>query len=519
MLVMLALAVITARAQDTSTPASGAADNSSTNSQDNSQTPPQTPPPMPAYGQDSSSSTPGVAENPPISGLDQPNLEPHGAPLSYIQPGATISESIDSNVQDVTGGGAVQSVSRGLGSLVLQRLWSHYDLALEYIGGAAYYNQKALGWKNLQQLDGQQKVTWKRGEFSVRDSLSYLPEGNFGAAYGSLGSQGIATLGNTSFGGFFGGSNLGTLGLVPRITNVSVADVSEGLTPKSVVTAAGGYAVTHFYGDDLGITLLNNTQVTVQGGYDRLISPRTQVALVYGYEGFDFPSLGESFHSHVILGMYGHRITGRMDFLIGAGPQITDVSLSCASLGVDSGGGCGVNQSGAIVGSVPDRRIGGAGRMQLRYQFARTSLDLSYQRFETAGSGFFAGAETDLALLSIQHNLTRVWSLNTDFGYSRNSRVLLLSSDQLAACYSGLGTNENNLPACPANANSYIYGFAGVALHRSFGHNFHGFVSYQFNELSFDNSYCAGQPVCNRIGNRSVGTIGLDWIPRPIRID
>jgi hypothetical protein len=500
------LALVPARAQDTPAPQSGSTPGSSSDSaaQDNS----QPTPPVPAYGQDSS--TPSIAENPPISGLDQPNLEPHGAPLSYIQPGATVSESADSNVENsVGGGGAVQSISRGLGSVQLQRLWSHYDLAAQYIGGVAYYNQTSLGWKALQQMDLEQKVTWKRGELAIRDSFSYLPEGNFGAAYGSLGSQGIESLGTTAFGIFAGGSNLGTLGLIPRITNVSIADITEGLTPKSVVTAAGGYATTHFYGTEPNpipgeppLSLLNNSEVSAQAGYNRILSARTQVALVYGYQGFDFASFGTAFHSHVILGMYGHRITGRMDFLIGAGPQITEITANAN-----------------VVGSVPDQRVGVAGRARLRYLFSRTSLDLSYERFETSGSGLFAGAETDVAALSASHQLTRVWNVFGDLGYSRNSRLVELTPAQLSTC-NPTGANIPGLPPCPGvNANTYSYGFVGAGVHRAFGHDFHGFASYQFNRLAFDNSYCAGLPQCGRIGNRSVGTIGLDWTPRPIRLD
>jgi len=514
-LAMLAFALGAARAQDT------AASSSDGSPQDNSQASPQQP--IPGYGE--GAQIPPFEENPPISGLDQPGLEPHGAPLSYLQPGATISESVDSNIENSTGSQAVHSISRGLGSLELQRLWSHYDLAMQYVGGVAYYNQKDLGWKALQQMDLDQKITWKRGQLALRDSFSYLPEGNFGAAYGSLGSQGIASLGDTSFGTFWGGANLGTLGLVSRITNVSIADMSENLTPKSTVTAAGGYAVTHFYGTEPNpvaatlppIALLNNTQVSAQGGYDRILSSRTQVAMVYGYQGFDFSSFGTSFHSHVILGMYGHRISGKMDFLIGAGPQITDTTVACSATNFETSH-CSLGPTG-IVGSIPDRRLGVAGRMRLRYQFTRTSVDLSYQRFETSGSGLFAGAQTDLAVLSAERRLTRVWNLNADLGYSRNSRLLQLNNAQLQTCNSGVGVGKIGLQPCPLNANTYTYGFAGLALHRSFGHNFHGFVSYQFNELSFDNSYCAGLPTCSRIGNRSVGTIGLDWIPRPIRID
>ena len=63
------------------------------------------------------------------------------------------------------------------------------------------------------------------------------------------------------------------------------------------------------------------------------------------------------------------------------------------------------------------------------------------------------------------------------------------------------------------------YGFAGGGLHRAFGRDFHGFVSYQFNELAFDQSYCLANTACSRISNRQLVTFGLDWTPRPIRID
>ncbi len=59
--------------------------------------------------------------------------------------------------------------------MTLQRLWSHYDLALDYIGGVGYYNLTGEGFVALQQMDIDQKITWKRGELSLRDSFSYLP--------------------------------------------------------------------------------------------------------------------------------------------------------------------------------------------------------------------------------------------------------------------------------------------------------------------------------------------------------
>src|SRR5271154_3925257 len=269
--VALSAALSAARAQDSSTPPApgtspSATPESSQGQPSATQSAPPSAPPAPAYGQ--SGAVP-ISENPPISALDQPALGPHAAPLSYLQLGATLSETADSNAANELGGdAAVKSVSRGLGTLTLRRLWSNFDLALDYLGGVSYYNSKDIGWRDLQQLGFVQKINWKRGQLTVRDDFSYLPEGNFGSAYGSLVSQ-QTTLG-TGFGqGFLGGNNFGALGNVPRLMNVAAADVSEDLSPKSALTLAGGYGVVHFYGTDpqlQGVPFVGSTQISAQGG-------------------------------------------------------------------------------------------------------------------------------------------------------------------------------------------------------------------------------------------------------------
>lgn len=469
----LALALNLAWGQDDSTPQPGGV------AQDSSQAP------VPAYGPDNPA-TP-ITENPPLSGLDMPGLEPHGAPLSYLQPGVVVTESADTNVGDTFGRSGVRSVTEALGSLTLQRLWSNYDLAIDYLGGAGYYNARGLGWKLLQQMDLQQKITWKRGQLAIRDSFSYLPEGNFGVEYGAVGAQGITSVGASNFGTFWGGSTLAALGQVPRISNLALVDVTENLTPKSAITAAGGYAFTHFTGNPAPgtVPLVNNSflgssQVSAQAGYNRILSPHNQIALVYGYQGFDFSAQGTAFHSHVIQAMYGHRISGRMDFLVGAGPQITNLSF----LGIQ------------------DTRIGVAGRAQFRYRFTKTTLSLSYDRYETSGAGFFAGAQSDIAQFKLTRPITRVWTGYVDLGYSRNSRLQPLFTNAVLA-------------------NTYHYGFAGVGARRMFGRTLTLFGTYQFTEVAFDSSFCTAQGLsaCNRIAQRHLVTIGLQWTPRPIRID
>ncbi|MGB8061893.1 MAG: hypothetical protein WCF26_08365 [Candidatus Sulfotelmatobacter sp.] len=509
---MLACTLAGAWAQDSSTPPTEAPSQSGQPDQQE---------PVPAYGQQGSAAI--NSENPPLSGLDLPSLEPHAAPLSYLQPGATFSESAITNGANSLGGGTnFSSITRGLGSVTLRRLWSNYDLAMDYMGGAGYYKIPGQGWTLLQQMDVEQRINWKRGNLSLRDSFSYLPEGNFGAAYGSLGSTGISSLGETPFSSFFGGAQLGTLGLAPRIMNLSLADISETLTPKSAITAAGGYALTHFYGSDttVGTSFIGTSQVSAQAGYNRVLTSHTQMALVYGYQAFDFSVYGAAFHSHVIQGMYGHRISGRMDLLLGAGPQLTLIDTQTAVCSNSLIPLLYCTSFGGTLDTAVNKQtlLGVAARGRLRYQLTKTMLDLDYQRFETAGSGIFAGAQTNIIRLSANRPISRAWRGFVDIGYSRNDRLQPLTPEQVMQC----AQHQSGAPAaiCPANdAASYSYGFAGLGMRRHFGRAFDAFMTYQFNELSFDQSYCVNSSVCNRISNQNVITFGLDWTPRPIRLD
>jgi hypothetical protein len=478
--------------------------------------------PVPAFGPDNPA--PPVNDNPPISGLDMPNLEPHGAPVNYLQAGAHLSESADSNIQNTFGGSQLSSISRALGSLDLQRLWSHYDLSLQYLGGAAYYDVPGLGFKQIEELGVHQKIIWKRGQLGIRDSFSYQPEGTFGSAYGSVGTAGAGLEGSETFAG---GTALGALGQVPRIMNLSLLDVVENLTPKSAITATGGYGFVHFLGNEpgLGTTFIGNSQVSGEVGYDRVLGAHDQGALVYEYQGFNF-STGVNFHSHVIQLMWGHRISGRMDFLIGAGPQFTQINNLLATVSNPSSADTippcvlgGTITNPVLACPTNDLRISAAGRASLRYRFPKTNLEASYQHYITSGSGFFAGAESDIARLTVSRPLGRIWTVFSDIGYSRNSRVLPLTPSQAAACTAAAEQQPNAPPCQGVAANTYQFGFAGLGVHRMFGRNFHAFASYQFNDLAFDSSYCVLGSPCDRISQRHVGTIGLDWTPRPMRLD
>jgi hypothetical protein len=299
--------------------------------------------------------------------------------------------------------------------------------------------------------------------------------------------------------------------------NLSLVDVVENLTPKSSVTVTGGYAFVHFLGNNPGVgnSFIGDTQVSGEVGYDRLLGPHDQGAIVYGYQGFTF-STGVSFHSNVIQLMWGHRISGRMDFLIGAGPQFmqlynlpTPVNIPTSADTVPPCQYGGTLTSPVLECPANSLRVSAAGRASLRYRFPKVSLALTYAHYLTSGSGFFAGAESDIASLNATRPLGRIWTGFSDIGYSHNSRVLP------STCPPG-----ESGPSCPGvSANVYQYSFAGLGLRRNFGRNFKAFVSYQFNDLAFDSSYCGSNVPCSRTSQRQAGTIGLDWTPRPIRLD
>src|SRR5437870_11690303 len=90
--------------------------------------------------------------------------------------------------------------------------------------------------------------------------------GSFGGA-GALPGLGIGggVLGG-GFGNFFGPGEFATLQQQPRLTNVSLAHITQALSPRSTVTIAGPDSVGHFSYNRFGF--FNSCQVGAQGGYN-----------------------------------------------------------------------------------------------------------------------------------------------------------------------------------------------------------------------------------------------------------
>lgn len=132
---------------------------------------------------------------------------------------------------------------------------------------------------------------------------------------------------------------------------------------------------------------------------------------------------------------------------------------------------------------------------------ARTGLQLNYSHGVNPGSGVFSGAETDSVRFSLNHSLTRRWTAMTDVGYSRSSRVLAGSS------------------SLTGGAQNYKYWYSGGSLRYQIAKEWGAFASYQYDDFLFGSGFQCTGPSCRPGYSRHVGLIGLDWTPRPIRLD
>lgn len=453
--------------------------------QNSSQQPDTTP--APAFGQNAPVLNP---ENPPVTGLDEPGLELRTSSRSFISPALQVSESADSNGQNELGGSpGLESVTRVLGALDLQQFWQRSDLFLEYLGGGAFYSSP-YDVRQLQAAGLEAVTRWRTGQVTLRDSFSYLPDGSFQTGFGGLPGLGFANAGGMGFGAggglpgthLFGSGDFGAgVGNIPRLANTAILDGVQAINPVSAITVAGGFSNAHFY--DPTDLLINSDELTVEGGYTHLLNRHDQIGAVYAFQLFQFPQVtGGQIYIDILNVRYSHTITGRLSLIAGAGPQYTELEVG------------GYLKHWSV-----------SARVQLHYRMGHASLVASYEKFTSAGSGLFAGADVQAARLGYTRPLGRTWVFYGDLSYAHNTQI-------------------QNVVNLGVNASSFDNGSAGVIFRKHLGRTYEAFASYRFGEEGFNTPTDAGLCLpggggCGRISQRQVGTVGLEWHPRPTRIE
>ena len=455
-------------------------------------------------------------ENPPVTGLDLPRSEPAFGGRSFLVPGLQLSESAASNISGSTGGSGVSAVTQALGSLDLQKLWKRYEVGIDYIGAGDFYTGRTFNGQGhaytVQTLASDQRMLWRTGQLAIRDNFSYLPEGTFGfSSVGGSGSFGSALGGSSGSGagvgggitggtptGLFGSGSLGSVGFEPRIENSSIVDIAQELSARSTVTFGGSFSLSHFLHTDPKSSEIDSQQSTVQVGYNRTVGRSDQVGVLYAYQQFHFPQAGSgSLRAQVWNLLYSHRITGKLNFVIGGGPQIVDVYTPARPF--------------LLFGIIPvilpastTRNISGNGTATVNYIFSsKTTGQILYQRYISPGSGFLPGANTNVVRASASHSFRLRWHAMADSGYSFSSAL-------------------HNAPQTTGlNSKAYRYWYIGGSLRRQLSPHFDAYAAYQFNDFGAYScqTTVTNTSVCGQSARRQTGQIGIDWKPGPIRLD
>jgi hypothetical protein len=461
-LVVLASFVTFARAQDNNAPVSGTESTASDKS-------------IPA--DDTEETTSDNATNSAQSQTD-PSIDRR----SFFTADLHASEDAESNIEGTPGNLAFSSVANALAGVHLLSLQHRSESAIDYLGGGQFYNSNSYA---VQQLNAQQRFLWRRTVLTFADEFGQLPGGSFGAAwFGGVGLYNLGTEDNaipptSSISGFFGASDLTGITQNPRISNVSLVQLSQVVTPRSSFSITGGYGETNYSRSELtNLNLINNQELGGQLNYSYALTRRDQVGFLCSFRRYQFPGpLGGNVSTSLGQIIFAHQLSSRVKVDVAVGPEFTRLSSVQGGL---------VNQLGA------------SGHASLSYLFRKSSLSLSYDRGVTSGSGLFVGANSDTAQFSVVRRY-REFGLSVAAGYSRLSQL--------------------GQPSLGTVSQSYQYGFAGAGVYRQLGRYVSASAGYQFSDQSFSKSFCVVTTPCSLIGQGHTFSVGIDVAARPRRLE
>lgn len=434
-------------------------------------------------------------EDPPTSQPDSASIDPLPESRSLLLVGVSASQSLEANPGNNQGPSSLSSTTRAVGSLDLLKIAHRFQTAIDYRGGGFFsVGDGSIGHGQLQQLQAEEQVTWHKAALTFSDSFGNVPGGSFGSTW--LGGAGAYNLGTTNVGAglapdpasaeFIGGGGFAGFGQ-RSLTNVSLLELTEALTPRSNVTVAGGYGFNHYFGNSPDA--INGQQVSALADYGYLLSPRSQFGLTFGYRSFHFPEKDAGHIADTLVQVdYGRVISRRLQLQIGAGPEFSRIITPIPVTFV----GSTIN-----INYVTDQ-VNVSANASLAYKVRGASMSLSYERLVTNGSGLFAGANTNTVEFALGRRLISSWDATFTAGYLSLSRI------------------NQSVSLIPGS--SYEYGFAGAAVKRSFG-RFNVLASYQFNDENVNTYSCQGSHPCSDFVQRHVILVGIYWHTRPIHLD
>jgi hypothetical protein len=402
----------------------------------------------------------------PLAGSRQPSFE---APPehSYYMPRLDFVASVNTNGQYTTGSGAGQLASTEslLGGITLAKINTKQELKMSYLGGRSFSPDGDIYNSTIQLFGLSDRWTSSRWSGTVADQLRYASDPIFGTGIPGLDITGI------NFQPIFTPNQTVITARTPSLNNTAVGEVDYQSSLRGTFTFVGSYALLHFYGSGL----INSDATNFQAGYNYLLTPRDTIAVLYRFGALRFSNNVQSINDNVVEFSYGHQIVERFSFRIAAGPSIAFIQQP----------------------NTPSQTyFSGSLSASLLYTLERTTLTAGYSHGLTTGGGVLLGSLTDQFSFTVLRQLSRNWSLNGLFGYSRNSPV----------------TNQT-VGTFPATTIDSIVGGGGVT--RTIGRDMAFFASYQGYFQVSGQPICTG-PTCGTNLKNNQFTAGFGWHPKPI---
>jgi hypothetical protein len=251
----------------------------------------------------------------------------------------------------------------------------------------------------------------------------------------------------------------------------------------------GGYSLLHSFNENL----LDYGDLIAQAGYNYQITRKDTLGVSYVFAGFRYDNFDESINTNTLLFSYGRKVTGRLAFRIGAGPEFTFINTpiipgtGVGTIGLPSGGS--TNDLYWFLST------------SVQYQMERIALSASYSHGVAGGSGVFVGSLADTVTGSAARQLSRVSSGSWNVGYSRNTEVAV-----------------SGLPQIQFSNQPFDYWFTGLNYTRLWGRSLNLNLGYQLQYQNSNASFCTGSG-CGSSYVRNLITFGVGWRKQPIPIE
>jgi hypothetical protein len=400
---------------------------------------------------------------------------------SYWQPHVDFTSTLDSNGLSSTTNTGWTTWSTFNGGIDLHRISGNSDLSLLYSGGASVSNDGSSNNGIVQNMQFAEKVGFRRATVSLLDQLNYLPETGLGSQFSNIGTP----LGSGSIGlqpGLLPGQSiLTTRG--QRLSNSFVPEVDVKLTRRTSLTFAGNYSFLHYFDNNL----LNYYSAGIQAGYNNQLTRKDTIGLSYGFNAYRYSNYNQSINDNVVHLSYGRRLTGKLAFQIGAGPEFS--SFATPITGTSNTG------TGTLSGS--SSHVSWSLNTSLTYQLRRINLGLTYAHGVSGGSGVQAGSVADTVTGSASRQFSRTFSGSWNLSYGRNNGLTV------------------NAPASTSANQTFGYWSSSVGLTHPMGRTMNLGLNYILQYQGSNSAFCVG-PMCGSSFVRHEISFSLGWHDHPI---